>query len=279
MRSELARQSRALRRVRILALGELKAGLPLARLPPVEANRDLASWLVGQRPKIEQLMTARLGPAAPSAASPETEALRRFRSFSASALLRGKVGSPALDGLRPNERRVMALLAAWTDAASTLAGDRGQQVRDALTPLIDHFRLSLRTTHSGRRSRGAPRAARRAVVAAIDRVADAFLAIDADTGKIADANPAAGALLGVNRDALLEVDAMSFIPETSRSIWWSELDAVAESEEPRHFQASLMDANGSPIQSDVTLTNFATRGRTLALVMARPMLKRETSPP
>ena len=243
----------------------------------MEPNRDLASWLVGNRPEIEKLMTSRLGQAAPKAAAPETEALRRFRSFSAAALLRGKIGSPALDGLRPNERRVMALLSAWTDAASTVAGDRGPNVRDALTPLIDHFRLSLRTTHSGRRARGAPRASRRAVIAAIDRVADAFLAIDADTGRIADANPAAGALLGVNRDALLEVDAMSFVPQCDRSLWWSELDAVAESEEPRHFRSSLMDANGAPISADVTLTSFATRGRTLALVMARPTLKEQPS--
>ena len=243
----------------------------------MEANRDLASWLVGHRPEIEKLMTSRLGPAAPNLASPETEALRRFRSFSASALLRGKAGAPALDGLRPNERRVMALLGAWADAASSIAGARGDQVRDALTPLIDHFRLSLRTTHNGRRARGAPRASRRAVVAAIDRVADAFLAIDADTGKIADANPAAGALLGVNRDALLEVDAMSFVPQANRSLWWGELDAISESEEPRHFRGAMIDANGTPINADITLTSFATRGRILALVMARPILKEQPS--
>ena len=239
----------------------------------MEANRDLASWLISRRPEIEKLMSSRLGPAAPKPASAEAEALRRFRSFSASALLRGKIAAPALDGLRPNERRVMALLEAWTEAASSVAGDRGAELRTALSPLIDHFRLSLRTTQSGRRARGAPRATRRAVVAAIDRVADAFLAIDAHTGKIADANPAAGALLGVNRDALLEVDAMSFIPRTDRPLWWSELDAVSESEEPRHFRSALMDANGAPIHADVTLTCFATRGRTLALVMARPILK------
>jgi PAS domain S-box-containing protein len=238
----------------------------------VEANRDLASWLVGNRPQIEKLMTTRLGPAAPNAAAPETEALRRFRSFSASALLRGKISAPALDGLRPNERRVMALLGAWKDAASSVAGDQGSQVRDALTPLIAHFRACLRTTHTSRRARGAPRASRRAVVAAIDRVADAFLAIDSDTGKIADANPAAGSLLGVNRDALLEVDAMSFVPKPARSAWWRELDAVAESEESRHFRSVLMDANGDELDADVTLTSFATRGRTLALVMARPVL-------
>ena len=98
-------------------------------------------------------MTSRLGPAAPKPASPEAEALRRFRSFSASALLRGKAGAPALDGLRPNERRVMALLDAWLEAASSVAGDGGSEIRVALAPLIDHFRLSLRTTHSGRASK------------------------------------------------------------------------------------------------------------------------------
>ena len=42
-------------------------------------NRQLASWLVARRREIEGSMMASLGPAAPAASSPESEALRRFR--------------------------------------------------------------------------------------------------------------------------------------------------------------------------------------------------------
>jgi PAS domain-containing protein len=157
-------------------------------------------------------MAAQLGPATPSAGAAESEVLRRFRSFAASALQRGFASPPALDGLRVNERRVSALLAAWCDAAASVAGEQGGVVRTALDPHVLRFRASLRTTSARRHSRGAPRVSRRVVTAAIDRVADSFLAIDAHTGRIVDANPAAGALLGVARDALLDVEAMSFVP-------------------------------------------------------------------
>ncbi|MCG8587888.1 MAG: hypothetical protein MJE66_01210, partial [Proteobacteria bacterium] len=76
-------------------------------------ERELATWLVSCRREIERRMVETLGPAAPAAAEPEAEALRRFRSYAASALLRGDAaGEPALDGVRPNERRMGALLTA-----------------------------------------------------------------------------------------------------------------------------------------------------------------------
>ena len=75
-------------------------------------NRDLANWLMSKRIEIERVMQARLGAAAPAAAGPEAETLRRFRTFVSTAMVRGAAPRPVLEGLRPNERRVMALLAA-----------------------------------------------------------------------------------------------------------------------------------------------------------------------
>jgi PAS domain S-box-containing protein len=237
----------------------------------VHRNRELASWLIAQRTAIEGTMSAQLGPAAPLPAAPESEALRRFRSFASASLTRGKAPPPALDGLRVNERRVMALIDAWLNAALSLSTPERQEViRSEISPVIDQFRLAIRSTSTGRRSRGAPRAKRRAVVAAIDRVADAFLAVDADTGKIEDANPAAGALLGVDRDALLGVDAMAFIPNSDRGVWWARLDAIAEGTETQQFDGSLVDTTGGPVHIDASATRFSTRGRTLALIMMRP---------
>jgi PAS domain-containing protein len=235
------------------------------------ANRQLASWLVAERPRIEKMMAARLGPAAPGAGDPASEALRRFRSFAAAALLRGQAPAPALDGVRSNERRVMALLHAWVEAAEELAGPDAHPVRKSLSPLVEQFRLSLRRTTTSRRSKGAPRSNRRAVTAAIDRVADAFLAIDTDSAEILDANPAAGALLAVKRDALLGVEVMRFVAEEDRPGWWTELDSVAEGAEPRSFEGRLLDASGTPLHIQASVTRFQTRGRTLALVVARTM--------
>jgi PAS domain S-box-containing protein len=231
---------------------------------------EIASWLIARRLQIEHVMDSRLGPAAPAPGATESEVLRRFRSFAASSLQRGASEEPALDGLRVNERRVSALLAAWCEAAAEVAGPHAGSVREALHPTLLNFRNALRMTSTGRRKSGAPRASRRAVVAAIDRVSDVFLAIDADSGRIVDANPAAGALLGVARDALIDVAAESFIPTEAQSDWWTEFDAIAEGAETRRFTAKLADKGGTPIPVDCTVTRFATRSRKLALVIARP---------
>jgi len=216
-------------------------------------------------------MEARLGPAAPAPGAPESEVLRRFRAFAASTLQRGHVAEPALDGLRCHDRRIGALLEAWIAAAGEVAGPAAAPtLRAELAPLASRFRAAFRTTTLGRRRSGAPRSSRRAVAAAIDRVSDAFFAVDADSGRIADANPAAGALLGLTRDALVGVDALSFVPPAAHGSFWGYLDEVTEGGEPRRFHASFVDRSGGTLDVDCSITRFATRSRTLALILARP---------
>jgi len=233
-------------------------------------HRQLAVWLIARRTQIEGILGERRG-GLPAPDSAEAETLRRFRSFATAALSRGHEAAPALDGLRVNERRAGALLDAWLDAVAEASGPDGEEVRRILAPTLARFRGALRATVTVRRASGAPRASnRRAVSAAIDRVADAFLAIDIDTAHIADANPAAGALLGTTRDRLLGSCAMSFLPEPARDLWWTQLDALAEGGEPRRFRSTLRDQGGDTIEVEVSLTRFATRARTLALAVARP---------
>jgi hypothetical protein len=81
--------------------------------------------------------------------------------------------------------------------------------------------------------------------------------------------PAAGALLGTTRDRLLGSDAMDHFPNEARELWWAQLDAVSEGSEPRRFRASLRDVGGASLPVDATITRFATRSRTLALIIAR----------
>lgn len=200
----------------------------------------------------------------------EAEALRRFRSFLLLALTQEERVAPALEGLRTGERRARRLLEAWLDAAALVAGPDDASLRAALAPFLERFLLALRETGHARRASGAPvPGQRRVVAAAIDRVCDAFLAIDVETGAIADANPAAGSLLGTTRDGLLGADAMAFVPADARERWWTELDAVSEGAEPRRFCGNLQDTGGRALPVDATVTRFATRSRTLALILAR----------
>jgi len=215
-------------------------------------------------------MNAKLGPAAPSPASQESEALRRFRTFSSTALMRDQAPPPNLDGLRVNQRRALALLEAWLETSTLLAAENGEAVQTVLRPLVDQFALALRTSHNGRKQSGRPRLARRAVTAAIDRVSDAFLAIDTDSGAIEDANPAAGSLLGVQRDALLGVPAVNFVAQSAQSDLWNQLDRLSESADGSQFATTLVDASATPVEVMVNAATFATRTRTLALLMARP---------
>lgn len=220
-------------------------------------------------------MAASLGDANPAAGSPEAETLRRFRSFAAAALRRGDGAVPALDGIRVDEQRASMLLSSWIDAAAAAAGPDAALVREALVPILVRFRINLRTAQPARQASGAPRPPkRRAVSAAIDRISDAFLAVDLDTGRIADANPAAGALLGTTRNALLESDVTQLLSEPARDTWWTQLDALSESAEPRRFSSILVDCAGEAMEVDVSVTRFAKRHRTLALVMARPVDRR-----
>jgi PAS domain S-box-containing protein len=237
----------------------------------VGGPRALASWLVRRRREIDAALARELGPARPGPASAEAEGLRRLRSYAVAALVHGDEASPALDGVRLDASAFEPLARAWTCACAAVAGTDGPGVAAALEPLVARFLVALSGSEGARRAAGPPRPPRRrAVPAAIDRVADPFLAIETDTGRIADANPAAAALLGTTRDALLGRSALEFVPEASREALWSELDALAEASEPRGFVTRLVAGPGPPIALDARATRWSTRQRVLALVTLRP---------
>ena len=239
---------------------------------PVTRDPGLATWLLTSRREIERHLARQLGQDMPGAASAEAEALRRFRSFAISAVRRGETSAPALDGLRVRPVATARLVDGWIRSAADVAGPDGPILLETLTPLARSFTTALRATTVSRRASGAPRrSSRRAVSAAIDRVADVFLAIDVESGRIADANPAAGALLGVPRDELVESEALTYVSAGDHGAWTTHLDAMCEGGEPRRFRAELRSAGGTCITVDARLTRFATRRRTLALVMARPV--------
>lgn len=226
---------------------------------------------MARRREIEGALALELGGRRPAPASPEAEGLRRLRSYAVAALVHGGDAAPALDGLRLDPAAFEPLLHAFARACGRVAGPDATAVGTALDPVLARFSLALRGSEGARRAGGAPtRGARRAVPAAIDRVADPFLAIETDTGRIADANPAAAALLGTTREALLGRSAFEFVPEACREALWSELDAVAEAGEPRRFATRVQPQGGRPVPVDARATGWSTRQRTLALLVARP---------
>jgi PAS domain-containing protein len=238
-------------------------------LPRVKADLEWASFLVVRRAAIEQALAERLG-AKPAAAAAETEALRRFRSFAGARLRRADAAPPALDGLRVDAIATARLVETWCAAAQEVAGERGRELRALLDPLVARFRSALVGNELAHEARSAPRAARRVVAGAIDRIADAFLAVDLEAGSIADANPAASALLRIPREDLLGRTAASVVSPDARADFSVQLDSLVESATPRRFAARLVDARGDAVAVDVTATRLSSRNRVLALLVARP---------
>jgi PAS domain-containing protein len=235
----------------------------------VQANLEWASWIVTRRAAIDRVLSERLGDAMPGAAAPETEALRRFRSFAGARLRREDAGPPALDGLRVDAVATTRLVQGWCRVAEEVAGARGAELRALLDPLAARFQSALVGSEQASEARRAPRLGRRAVSGAIDRIADAFVAVDVDAGTIADLNPAAATLLRVAREALLGRPIAAFCSPAARGLWDSELESLLESAEPRRFRTSLVDASGKSHAVEIVATRLATRDRVLALLLAR----------
>jgi PAS domain-containing protein len=237
----------------------------------VNPGIEWAAFLVVRRTAIDQKLALRRGAALPGPAAPETEALRRFRSFAASSLRRGDAGAPSLDGLRVDAVAVARLVEDWCQAAGELAGDEREDLRQRLDPLVARFRSALIGTELAHEARRAPRTQRRAVAAAIDRIADAFLAVDLESLAIADANPAAAALLRVDREVLVGGEVTKFLTADGRGAWAAALEPLLESAAPRRFRATLVDARGDVVAVEIHATRLETRERVLALVVARPV--------
>lgn len=233
-------------------------------------NVEWASYLVTRRSAIDRLLAGRReGTTNPGPSA--SEALRRFRSFAASTLRRGEGAEPALDGLRVDPEATSQWIEHWCDAAAESAGPRAPELRKVLEPLQRRFAQSLRGAQLSRTAKRAKPAARRAVIGAIDRIADAFLAVDIDSGEVADANPAAAALLGKERAQLLGHAALRLVDRDSRELWSERLENVGESGEGQRFRVILRDEFMSPVAVDIWASAHLTRRRRLAILTARPV--------
>ena len=179
--------------------------------------------------------------------------------------LRGDPPPPPLDGLRVSPEQAGRWIVGWVRVACREAGPGGSWVAEVMKPLAARFQTALRSTSHTRSGRGQPRRSnRRLVTAAIDRIADAYLAVDVESGAAVDANPAAGALLGS--------PLADWVANAHRSALAVELDSLTEGSDVRAFRLDLCDRNGRSIAVELRMTRYAARGRELALLVARAPL-------
>jgi PAS domain S-box-containing protein len=242
-----------------------------------ERVRSIALHLDRHRTAIEGEVDRRLGRAEPPPEA-RAEIVRRFRSFCRLASVDWNIARPSLEGLAgqscdglENAVRVA------TEAAVTCGLDPAGG--ELLAMLSERFRSGIRrqlrpedfepSAPRARERRKRANAGKR-VRAAIDRIDDAYIALNLEDGRIFDVNPATEALLGAETNALLDHEFCDWIAPADRGQYQSleaRLDA-GESAPPTLL--SFRRRSGEPVAAEVSVAAHTISGRRLAIFVVRP---------
>jgi PAS domain S-box-containing protein len=240
-----------------------------------ERLRAVALHLDRHRAAIEAEVNRRLGRAEP-APEARLEIVRRFRSFCRLASVDWAMARPSLEGLAGHS--CDGLETAVRIAAESAAGS-GLDAEQAslLGALSERFRAGIRRQlkpedfepHVAAPERRKRANAGKRVRAAIDRIDDAYLALNLDDGRIFDLNPAAEALLGAEANALLDRELADWIEPGDRAGYASleaRLDA-GESAPPMRLRFRRRD--GEAVAGEVSVAGHTIAGRRLAIFVVR----------
>ena len=237
--------------------------------------RAAVLFLERHRAAIQAEVDRRLGRAEPPPAA-RAEIVRRFRSYCRLASLDLSSAQPSLDGLGGTSPE--GLENAVTAAVEVaLACGPPPEVGQALTLLQTRFRAGIRhlmrpperpVRKRGRRK--LPNAGKR-VRAAIDRINDAYVALNLDTGKIYDLNPAAETLFAADATRLLDRNLEELIqPELLAS--YQNLQARLDAgEDPGKTEMVFTRTNGEYVPVELTISNHMIAGRRIAIFVAREL--------
>ena len=77
-------------------------------------------------------------------------------------------------------------------------------------------------------------------------------------------------MLELARDELVGAPAVDHFPDSARELWWTQLEALSEGDGGSRFETQLVARSGRRVGVEARVTRFATRTKTLALVLARP---------
>jgi PAS domain S-box-containing protein len=242
------------------------------------ALRETVRFLDRFRATIEDEVDRRLGRGEPS---PEArlEIVRRFRSFVRLASIDLDSARPSLDGLGGNSP---AGLEKAIEIAVDVAGlcEPPAAVMESLRGLEARFRTGIRrimrpSEPERKQRRGRRRALHggKRVRAAIDRIGDAYLALDLESGRLADLNPAAEVLLGAPAVTVIERPFVDLIEPEARPAF-GELEARLDADEDTGPVAlALQRHEGKAVPVEVSVANHTISGRRLAIFIAREQLR------
>jgi PAS domain S-box-containing protein len=227
------------------------------------------------RDAMEDEVNRRLGRAEPGPGA-RAEILRRFRSFCRLSSLDPASARPSLEGLQGNAslalEEVVRHGAEFAAARAPLP-----QIAAQISALDRRFRAGIRRVlqpedaqpQPRRRDRRRTPNAGRRVRGAIDRISDSYFALNLETGKLFDANPAAEALLGRDAESLLACDFWELIAPVHRQRA-RDLEARLDAGEDSPPVVLLFArSNGDVVPLELSVANHTIAGRRLAIFVAR----------
>ena len=242
------------------------------------ALRAAVLHLERYRSAIEAEINRRLGRGQPAPAV-RAEVVRRFRTYCRLASFDVDTARPALEGLGGNDASALERV---VTKAVEIAIECGPpvEVAGALHAMEERFRAGIRRVMHPPEKRERKRKGRRRlpnagkrVRAAIDRISDAYLALNLDTGLIFDVNPAAEALLGTRAENLLEHPFAAIVAAQDR-IRFRELEARLDAgEDAGPIEVVLERPNGDFVRVELMVLHHAIGAKRLAIFTARERLK------
>ncbi len=234
------------------------------------------------RSAIEGEVNRRLGGAEPTPDA-RAEIIRRFRTYCRLASLGMDNARPSLDGLGGQEP--IALERAISVAvAIAIECEPTPEIAAALRRMESLFRAGIRrlmqpaeTRKKRKGRRRMPNAGKR-VRSAIDRIGDAYLALNIDTGKVFDLNPAAETLLGADASKLLDQSFENLIAPQDRQ-FYQDLEARLDAgEDAGPVDVVLARPNGDFVRVECMISQHMIASKRLAIFTARERLKGITLP-
>ncbi len=242
------------------------------------ALRAAVLHLERYRGAVEAEVNRRMGREEPP---PEVRAeiVRRFRTYCRLASLAVATARPSLDGLGGNSPASLERALGRAVEVALECGPTAEVAR-ALVEMQASFLAGMRRIMSPRESerkkqrgrRKVPNAGKR-VRAAIDRIGDAYVALNLDTGKIFDVNPASEALFGTEAEHLLERPLENLVaPQDKRT--YADLESRLDAgEDSGPLEITFARPNGDFVSVETLISQHTIAGRRLAIFTLRERLK------
>ena len=249
--------------------------------------REAALFLDRFRATIQAEVERRMARSLPPPAA-RAEIVRRFRSFCRLASIHPEAARPSLDGLAGNSPAGLERAVSIAVDVACECGPKPEIARE-LRSLERRFRSGLRRVMQPERPeprrrhgrRRVPNAGKR-VRSAIDRIGDAYVALNLDTGTIYDLNPAAETLFALEGEKLLSRALCELVHPADRASFGNLEARLDAGEDAGPLEMGFARPDGERIPVELTVWNHTIAGKRLAIFVARefgdPLLRKPLRP-